>query len=712
MAPWAVLFVLLLITAAAASYVWDNSQLAERAHFETEVRIALDDVRYRLDTYVNVLRAAGGLFAAAQDVTRDQFRAYVQSLQIQTRHPGIQGIGISLRVRPEIKDAVVNDLRINEFDDFKIWPEHPGDDIHAIVLLEPLDHRNRAAIGFDMSTNPTRRRAMERARDTAEPAASGRVRLVQEIDPTRKQPGFLIYVPVYTTHEIPKTVEERRQALYGFIYAPFRAADLFAGIFGSKRDDFFISIQDGDELFYENARPSADSRYRAASDVNVAGRKWTIRFASRRQVTRQSMLYAGGTAAGGLLISLLVFTLLRVQLHARGRAEETAERLRRSEGELQEASRAKDEFLATLSHELRTPMTSIVGWSNLLAEDLDAETSALAIESIQKSSRAQAQLIEDLLDVSRITAGKMSIDQRPLDLAPIVASAVDSVMPAAEAKGVRVGRDVPAVPILVNGDAGRLQQIIGNLISNAVKFTPEGGSVTLALRLEASQAVIEVNDSGLGIDAAFLPHVFERFRQADSSSTRSYTGLGLGLGIVRTLVELHGGTVSAASDGEGKGARFTVRLPVLVGEHLELGTSSDQDHSVAEKLDGVRILVVDDEEVIRSYAGAVLRRSGAEVRCVGSAADAIATIGQWKPDVIVTDIGMPGRDGYELLLDIRASGDGIAAAPVIALTAHARDEDRERVAQAGFAAFVAKPVDPEVLRRTVAEVLDSKLPGV
>ena len=704
-APWAVLLIFLLITALATVYVWESSRLEEQTRFDTEVQTALDNIRYRIETYVNVLRAASGLFAADEDVTRDQFRAYVRSLQIPARHPGIQGIGIAVRVKPELKDEVTNDLRLNDFPNFRIWPEDPRAEYFTIVLLEPLDDRNRAAIGYDMSTDPVRREAMFRARDTGEAAASGRVRLVQEIDSSEEQPGFLMYVPIYSAKGIPETVEERRQSLYGFVYAPFRAHDLFGQAFGAESQSLYISIYDGKGLFYKTGQPSPDDRLTAMRQIAVAGRTWNVQLASRAVAGNESMMYAAGTAAGGTIIAFLLFALLRVQLRARARAEETAARLRVSEAELQAASRAKDEFLATLSHELRTPMTAIIGWAKMLSEGLDEETSKVAIDAIQKSSQAQSQLIEDLLDVSRITAGKMSIEPRPIDLAPIVRTAGDSITPAAEAKDVSILISVPDDPILVHGDANRLQQVIWNLLSNAVKFTPSGGRVAAALTTDGAEAFITVDDTGQGIEREFLPHVFERFRQADSSSTRSYTGLGLGLAIVCHLVELHGGKVTADSEGLGKGSRFTVRVPLLAASIAPAPSDRDEDPDTVARLEGAHVLVVDDEEGIRAYAAAVFRRSGSEVRCASSVDEALKAIAAEKPDIIVTDIGMPQRDGYELIREIRSFGDGVSGIPVVALTAYAREEDREKIEEAGFDAFVSKPVDPAELRRVVSKVV-------
>ncbi|HUP46805.1 MAG TPA: CHASE domain-containing protein [Thermoanaerobaculia bacterium] len=703
LAPWIVLASFLTLTALASAYVWKSSQIFERADFERERSAALDDIRFRSDTYVNVLRAAGGLFAAGQNVTRDQFRSYVQALEIPKRHPGIQGIGLSVRVRGQHLQGVVMEMRLNEFADFRVWPEEPPrDEYHTIVLLQPLDDRNRAAIGYDMSTNVTRYQAMTRARDTGEAAATAPVRLVQEIDPGEEQRGFLIYVPVYTARGTPATVEERRDKLYGYVYAPFRANDLFNAIFASQSRDVAFSIFDGNNPFYVSSpAPSESPRYESASTIEVGGREWTVRIASRRIAGANPVIFTLSTAVGGVIISLLLFALLRMQLRGRARAEQIADTLRQSEAELQAANRAKDEFLATLSHELRTPMTAIMGWSKLLGEELDEDTRAVAVDAIQKSSAAQAQLIEDLLDVSRITAGKMKIEPAPLELAPIVDLAVAAVAPAAEAKGIDVRLQLPETPLIVCGDPARLQQIIWNLVSNAVKFTPSGGTVDLRLRAEGEEAVVDVIDSGEGIDPAFLPHVFERFRQADSSTTRAYTGLGLGLAIVRHLVELHGGSVAAHSDGDQEGSTFTVRLPVMRTEVPVHQADEPRDAQLSGMLDGIRILVVDDEPDVRRYALAVFRMSGADGRGAASTEEALRVFEEWPADVVVTDIGMPQRDGFELLREIRERSD----VPIVALTAYARVEDRERAAEAGFDAFVSKPVDPGSLRATIASVL-------
>ena len=708
--PWVVLAALLMVTAFATQYVWETSQLADRAAFDNAVQATHDAIQYRVDAYTDILSSASGLFVADDTVERHEFRAFVDHLNLPRRYPGIQGIGLSLRVPAEMLAGAVAEIRTDGVPDFHVWPEGARPEYHTIVMLEPMDRRNQAAIGYDMFTNPARREAMERARDSGQPIASGRVTLVQEID-VRKQHGFLIYVPVYVTRSTPASVRDRRTALYGFVYAPFRINDLLTGIFGSQKrvmgfDIYDSKVSPGTLMYSTDVLPAGRvPRFDARAAVNVPGRVWQVRFFSLAGGFG-SLLFPGMTLLGGIAVSVLLFALMRVQWRARWNAEHIAGQLRISESELQQANRAKDEFLATLSHELRTPMTAIMGWSKLLASDLDPSTRDAAIDAIQKSSRAQAQLIDDLLDVSRITAGKMRIEPRAIDVGPVVRAATEAIVPAANAKGVRLEVTIPPAPVLVSGDTQRLQQVFWNLLTNAVKFTPRGGSVMVTVRATEEDAVIEVRDTGQGIAPDFLPHVFERFRQADSSTSRAYSGLGLGLAIVRHLVELHGGDVDVESAGTGTGSTFRVTLPVLSVRASAVEVEGAAQSLRSDQLRGARVLVVDDEEEVRNYVGAVLRMHAADVRGAASAADALAALGEFKPDVIVSDIGMPGVDGYEFLKRLRShDGDGSRAVPVIALTAYARPEDRQRALRAGFQAFIAKPVEPQTLRMAVAEAL-------
>jgi PAS domain S-box-containing protein len=392
-----------------------------------------------------------------------------------------------------------------------------------------------------------------------------------------------------------------------------------------------------------------------------------------------------------------------------------AERAARSDAE--RASRLKDEFLATLSHELRTPLNAILGWSQILRRRSrqDEEVSnGLAI--IERNSRVQAQLIEDLLDMSRIISGKLRIDVQRVELAEVVNAAIEAVRPAADAKEIPLQKVLDTHMPPFRGDPARLQQVVWNLLSNAVKFTPKGGKVQVTLQRVNSHVEITVADTGAGIKPEFLPYVFDRFRQADSSTTRRYGGLGLGLAIVKNLVELHGGKVYARSPGEGKGSTFVIELPLSVvhvpdndrgrehPRHVD-STSAREPICDHDALVGVSVLVVDDEEDARNLIARVLQECKATVNVASSAEAAIELLQRERPMVLLSDIGMPGEDGYEFIRRVRllpaANGGGTPAA---ALTAFARSEDRTRALRAGYQSHVAKPVEPSELVTVVASL--------
>jgi signal transduction histidine kinase/ActR/RegA family two-component response regulator len=389
---------------------------------------------------------------------------------------------------------------------------------------------------------------------------------------------------------------------------------------------------------------------------------------------------------------------------------------RRSRAEAEAANRIKDEFLATLSHELRTPLTAMLGWTRLLRTgNLDEPTSAHALETVERNARAQAQLIEDLLDVSRIISGNLMLEVKPVELVPVINAAVEAMRPAAQAKAIDLRAELDPRVGPVSGDPARLQQVVWNLVANAVKFTPQDGRVDIELARADSHLQLSVRDTGEGIKAEFLPYVFDRFRQADGSTTRVHGGLGLGLAIVRHLVELHGGTVKAESDGAGKGASFTVRLPLLsaplvqvAGAERELTTTSaaTDGGQEARPLHDLRMLVVDDESDARELLAVALEQQGAKVRAVSSVAEAFDLISQFKPDVLVSDIGMPNDDGYELIRRVRSlaplQGGQI---PAVAVTAYAGDDARRMTLDAGFNAHLAKPLDPAELLTVIISLV-------
>ncbi|HBB32604.1 MAG TPA: hybrid sensor histidine kinase/response regulator [Cyanobacteria bacterium UBA8803] len=393
----------------------------------------------------------------------------------------------------------------------------------------------------------------------------------------------------------------------------------------------------------------------------------------------------------------------------RKQAEQERERLlereRAAREEAEAANRIKDEFLAVLSHELRSPLNPILGWSQLLRSGiLDATKTAHALETIERNAKLQTQLIEDLLDVSRILRGKLSLTRAPVDLAATIEAALETVRLATQAKSIQIHMRLDSTTGQVLGDSTRLQQVVWNLLANAVKFTPTGGQIEIRLEKRGSQAQIQVADTGKGIPPDFLPHVFEYFRQADATTTRKFGGLGLGLAIVRNLVELHGGTVWAESPGEERGATFTVRLPLM-----SVPTQTPQEQmpeAPVAHLTGLRILVVDDEPDIRHIVAFILEQAGATVSVAASAAEALNLMGQSLPDVLISDIGMPDMDGYMLIRQIRTlppeQGGKIQA---IALTAYATEVDRQQALAAGFQQHIAKPFEPEELVRVISALV-------
>jgi PAS domain S-box-containing protein len=382
---------------------------------------------------------------------------------------------------------------------------------------------------------------------------------------------------------------------------------------------------------------------------------------------------------------------------------ESFQEQRRLRVHAEESNRLKDEFLATVSHELRTPLTPLLGWTHLLrGQKVDAAMLESALEVIDRNVRTQAQIINDILDVSRIMTGKLCLEMQATVLAPIIEAAIETVRPAALAKKIRLHTQLDQPLDEVHCDPDRLQQVVWNLLANAIKFTPEGGEVSMVLTRRGGCAEIIVSDTGQGISADFLPHVFDRFRQADSSYTRKHGGLGLGLAIVRHLVELHGGTVAAHSAGAGRGATFTVALPLAdrdAGAASPLATTTEPPPSLA----GLRLLLVDDDEDTLAVLDLTLRHFGAAVQSVASAADAFEVVQQWAPDVLICDIGMPGEDGFAFIARVRGlpSGQG-GNVKAIALTAYAREEDRQRALASGFQHHLPKPVDPLDLAALIA----------
>jgi len=439
-------------------------------------------------------------------------------------------------------------------------------------------------------------------------------------------------------------------------------------------------------------------------------------FTQMQQALRISPLSHEGRVIGTLTIIEDVTervareAALQAQIEERSRLL-SSEKLARNEAE--RANRLKDEFLATISHELRNPLNAILGWAHMMRlGKLNEANTERAVETIYRNAKSQTQLVADLLDVSRIISGKLRLDVRTVDLISIVNAAIDSIRPAAEAKSIHLQTMLDPAAGPISGDADRLQQIVWNLLTNAVKFTPKGGRIQLKVQRIDSHVDIVVSDSGVGISKDFLPYVFDRFRQADASTTRIHGGLGLGLSIVHQLVDLHGGSASVQSEGEGKGATFTITLPfvAVISQTEEESVHPTQSEEILSldglpSLEGLKVLVVDDEADTRDLIGEVLKECGSDVIITRSAAEALEALEQHKPDILISDLGMPDEDGYSLIEKIRAlpserGGD----IPAAALTAYARAEDRMRVLRSGFQFHLPKPVDSAELVTVIASL--------
>ena len=752
-APLLVLTLALLSTGAVTWYLHRTAIAKDRERFSNQIERTRRDIAARFETYVAMLTGAAGLFAASDAVTLSGFQAYAERLDLAERFPGVQGIGWSRRMREGERAEIVTAMRAQGFEDFGIWPaDHPGPETHAIVYLEPLDRRNRAAIGFDMSSEPTRREAMERARDTGQAAASGRVTLVQEID-ERKQAGFLVYVPVYHGATIPDSVNERRSQLAGFVYSPFRADDLFEGSFrGESHPRLHFDVYDGslaspDSLLHssDDTAPLTHSRLTATETFQIAGRPWTVQFMTRPDFEASSgRETAYVVLAMGVLVSLALTGVTWSQTHAWATADASAAGLAASREEVQrllenervqadhlrEADRRKDEFLAILAHELRNPLAPISNGLQVWPLVRDDADELDRIRDVMTRQVAQlVRLIDDLLDVSRISRGKIKLRSERTDLREVIDAAVEGTMPLLEQRDQELHLSLPEPPPRLDGDFTRLVQTFTNLLNNASKYTQSGGRVEVTAsielitvgdqppRLEAAaendahmtgtgRVVVTVTDTGEGIPADMLDRVFDMFAQVDRTLDRSEGGLGIGLTLVRSLVQLHGGTVSAHSEGLGKGSTFTVTLP-LAATAEQVAPNRDGSATDTDSVPSHRVLVIDDVRASSRTLALMLRRIGQDTREANDGHTGLVEAEQFAPHVVFCDIGMPGMDGYEVgrrLCQRATERDGHRPL-LVALTGYGQDEDRRRALAAGFDYHLVKPTSLDALRKILTEVV-------
>lgn len=585
LAPLLVFGLALLVMALLLGAAARSMEARDRAAFEAEATRTADAVRERIDTTVTLLHGVAGLLAANGELHRDQFGAYVGQLDLPRRHPGMQGLGWSARLDPRELEARTAQRRSEGDPGFQVWPAEPREEVHAILYLEPRDERNLAALGYDMFTEPTRRAAMARARDEGRAAASGKVTLVQEID-ENKQSGFLIYLPVYRGHVVPATVEQRRRDLLGFVYTPSRIGDLLQGVRGTGVLQVDYALYDGDQPLPDalmrstRATTTAAPAFTTTRRLDVAGRTWLLAFSTRpgfEAVSQRRLLpwLAGVSLAVALLLAGITFVQARARRAAEAaaaqrrlnelalqaseeRERERAQRLQELYAELREGDRRKDEFLAVLAHELRNPLAPIRNSLELLRRVPDGPPAQRAREIAERQVRHMVRLVDDLLDVSRISRGKIVLQRERTPLHAVLESAVETSRPLIEQRRHRlhVGRVDPALELDV--DAARLAQIFTNLLNNAAHYTPEGGEIEIAVRQEPGWVRVAVRDNGIGIEPAKLRQVFDLFAQVEPATGG---GLGIGLSLSARLAELHGGRIEAHSEGLGRGAEFVVVLP-------------------------------------------------------------------------------------------------------------------------------------------------------
>jgi signal transduction histidine kinase len=548
----------LLVTAGATIAVNEIARSRAQTRFAANAAAARVTIQERMQAHISLLHGLAGFFAASDSVTQEEFRRYAERLSLQTNFPGIQGVGFSARVAPEERAAFEGRARAAGIDGFRIWPDAPRGEYHTILYLEPLDIRNQAALGFDMYTEPVRREAMSRARDSGAAAASGAVTLVQEIDEER-QAGFLIYVPVYEGGAVPEQLAERRERLIGFAYSPFRAGDLFRGTLGDARTlRVGVEIYDGAApipaaLLFSSGPQAASYRptFSATETITIAGQPWTIRYSSQPAFDASSERgLAPLTAAAGLLLTLILFSVALAQARARHEAEL--------------AVRARETFLSVASHELKTPLTALYGNAQLLQRRAArgaplGEREQGNIAMIVAQSRRLAKLIDDLLDHTRLREGRLMIQPVPLDLAAVVRRVAAELRPTLARHTLCL--ELPDEPLPILGDPTRVEQMLLNLIGNGVKYSPQGGPVEVLVERAEPWARVQVRDHGIGIPAAAQAQLFQQFYRAPNAVSRQISGMGIGLYVVKELAERHGGAITVES-AEGEGSNFTLLLPL------------------------------------------------------------------------------------------------------------------------------------------------------
>lgn len=588
--PYFVLILSIILTIGASFVYYQSAKTKDIARFSSNVNRIRTSMENRLALYVALLKSGRGFIESTQDLNREKYSNFIQSLEIEKNYAGVQGIGYTKTVKDtEINDFIAK-MKAEGLDSYQIFPETNNPVRQPIVYLQPINDRNMRAIGFDMASEENRREAMQKARDTGMASATSRVVLVQENNED-KQYGFLIYLPIYDTDQSNLiSVEDRQKHLTGFIYSPFRANNFIKDVqTNAGINDVVITIYDnavGDEYFMTQSDAGTERNFTehfggtfsAVNELEVAGRKWFVRYDSLPSFASQSSInWTPLIFLIGLIFSLLLFGMTFWEFSTRSKLEETAENLAESEQQIQgllekeqsarriaeAANSTKDEFISVVSHELRTPLNAIAGWTRILkSDDLSTSTKELALQKIEKNLRLQTTLVEDLLNYSQLVSNRETLEKDVVDCSEIFENVYAEFEQIAHKKGIDISKENTLSGQKILGDADKIKIVIVNLLSNALKFTPAQGKIVAHIEENADFVEIRIKDSGRGINSEFLPHIFDRFSQFDTSTTRKFGGLGLGLAVSKHIVKLHNGEIEANSEGEGKGSTFSVKIPV------------------------------------------------------------------------------------------------------------------------------------------------------
>ncbi len=589
--PYLVLAVSIILTYGITYIFYQSAKSKDQIRFNTNVSRIQNTIEARIGLYIVLLKSGRGFIEASETVKRKDFANFVESLELDKNYKGVQGIGYSLVFKPEEKESLINRMRSEGFPDFNVFPDTNSETHQTIIFLEPANERNLRAIGFDMSSEEKRRNALTIAGDSGEPAATSLITLLQENNED-VQNGFLIYLPIYKGGVLPPTVESRRENLRGYIYSPFRAGNFLVEIHNSTNiNDLKIKIYDGEPseanlLTASNIRenssptPAINEFLHARNQINVAGRNWTVEYETLPAFNDQSSLgWTPLICVGGIAFSLIMFGLTYWEAAARSKMQIFAGELYESENQKRKllikeqearksaefANRAKDEFISVISHELRTPLNAIAGWSRILrANHLTAEKRHSALEKIEKNLRHQTELIDNMINYSEMVTDASGMKRQKFVVSEIFNEVFEELKPLAEEKHIGFEKNNTLNGCVIAGDKQKIRNLFGNILSNAVKFTPKGGTINVELFRKDGEVELLVHDNGVGIGNEFLPHIFEQFRQADSTTTRKHGGIGLGLAISKHIVELHNGTIEARSKGEGEGTTVVVKIPINV----------------------------------------------------------------------------------------------------------------------------------------------------